>query len=142
LLPEQTGRAFETRTMLVTMTVKVLRVELPRTTYEQIVARAGGASIGGVVTDALRACLPALISMAESPLAKGSQAQIQMPAGLDAGLAGLRRKAESTPPPIRFTQVVQLAIPTPLWLEIERERSRLGMSTDDVILWAWRHPPR
>jgi len=134
--------------MLVTMTVKVLRVELPRTTYDQIVAQAGGASIGGVVADALRASLPALISMAESPLARGSQAAIALAssprheAGLDIGLGGLRRKAESTPPPIRFTQIVQVAIPTPLWLEIERERCRLGMTTDDVIVWAWRHRVR
>jgi hypothetical protein len=132
--------------MLVTMTVKVLRVELPRTTYDQIVARAGGASIGGVVTDALRASLPALISLTESPLARGSQAAIAVSsprheAGLDIGLGGLRRKAESTPPPIRFTHVVQLAIPTALWVEIERERCRLGMTTDDVIVWAWRRRP-
>jgi hypothetical protein len=125
--------------MLRTMTVTVLRVELPRGTYDEIVERAGGAAIGGVVSEALRACLPALIKMSESPFARGSQAQISLSPQLEAGLAGLRRKAETTPPPVRFTQLVQLAVPTELWAEIERERIRLGMTHDDVVAWAWRH---
>ena len=126
-------------TMTGTVTVTVLRVELPRGTYDEIVARAGGASIGGVVSDALRACLPALIKMTESPFARGSQAQISLQPQLQAGLAGLRKKAETTPPPVRFTQVVQLAVPTELWANVERERLRLGMTHDDVVAWAWRH---
>jgi hypothetical protein len=124
--------------MLRTMTVTVLRVELSRVTYDEIVA-AGGASIGGVVSEALRACLPALIRMIESPFARGSQAQISLQPQLQAGLAGLRKKAETTPPPVRFTQIVQLAVPSELWAHIERERIRLGMTLDDVIAWAWRH---
>src|SRR5262245_41265973 len=105
--------------MLRTMTVTVLRVELPRGTYDELVARAGGASIGGVVSEALRACLPALVRMNESPFARGSQAQISLQPQLEAGLAGLRKKAETTPPPVRFTQLVQLAVPSDLWAEIE-----------------------
>jgi hypothetical protein len=122
-----------------TMAVTVVRVELTRVTYDEIVVRAGGATLGGVVSEALRACLPALIQMTECPFARGSQAQIALEPQLHAGLAGLRRKAETTPPPVRFTQVVQVAVPTELWAQVERERLRLGMTHDDVIAWAWRH---
>jgi hypothetical protein len=124
--------------MLITMTVKVLRVELARSTYEQMQERAGSTSIGVVIGDALREGLPALIAMGKSPLARGSQAQIAVFPALETGLAALRRSAEHTPPPARFTQVVQLAIPTELWSEIERERIRLHLSIDDVVAWAWR----
>ena len=128
--------------MLITMTVKVLRVELARSTYEQMQELAGGTSIGVVISDALRAGLPALIAMGQSPLARGSQAQIAIHPALEIGLAALRRSAEHTPPPARFTQVVQLAIPTDLWQDVERERTRLGLTIDDVIAWAWRRRRR
>jgi len=124
--------------MLVTMTVKVLRLDLPRATYDEIAARAQGGSLGEVVCDALRATLPALIAMSESPLAKGSRPQIAVSTEQPAGLAALRRIAEHTPPPARFTHPIQLAIPTELWLEVERERTRLGLSVDELVAWAWR----
>jgi hypothetical protein len=128
--------------MLITMTVKVLRIELARSTYEQMQERAGGTSIGVVISDVLRAGLPALAALGQSPLARGSQAAIAIYPALDIGLAALRRSAEHTPPPARFTQVVQLAIPTELWREIECERTRLGLTLDDVVAWAWRRRVR
>lgn len=125
--------------MLVPMTVKVLRVELPRTAFEEITARAGGAAIGAVVCDALRASLPALVAMSEPRLATGSSPQIAI--GIDTGVAALRRIAEHTPPPARFTQSVQVAVPTELWAELDRERQRLGMTFDAIVAWAWRRRP-
>ena len=127
------------------MTVKVLRVELARSTYEQMQELAGGTSIGVVISDALRAGLPALIAMGQSPLARGSQAQIAIHPALEIGLAALRRSAEHTPPPARVTQVVQRRIPQPPVVaeeDVERERTRLGLTIDDVIAWAWRRRRR
>src|SRR5688572_17626940 len=110
------------------MTVRVVRVELSREQFEEISERAHeGAygSMGAVVCESLRQALPVLEGLTDAPFAQGSRVGIQIPApgaGLQAGLPALRRIAQHTPPPMRFTHPVQLAIPSELWDEVERER--------------------
>lgn len=124
--------------------MRVVRVELSREQFEQISERAHeGAygSMGAVVSESLRQALPVLEGLTDAPFAQGSRVGIQVPApnaGLQAGLPALRRIAQHTPPPMRFTHPVQLAIPNDLWDEVERERARLGLTLDALISWAWR----
>jgi hypothetical protein len=130
-------------------TVKVLRVDLPRRTYAEVCARAEIAaradgrdpSMGEVVAEALRLVLPALRAMSDPPMAQGSQPQISIDTGLQIGLSALSRIAEHTPPPRRFSHPVQLAIPFDLWTIVERERARLGMSFDELVVWACARTP-
>ena len=128
------------------MTVRVVRVELSREQFEQISERAhegAHGSMGAVVCESLREALPVLGVMTDAPFAQGSRVGIQIPApapsaGLQAGLPALRRIAQHTPPPMRFTHPIQLAIPSELYDEVERERARLGLTLDALIAWAWR----
>ena len=121
------------------MALTVLRVELARSMVEQIAACSDGSSIGTMISEALRATLPALAQMRESPMASGSQPGIAIRLDLDPGLSNLRATAAYAPPPARFTQPVQLAVPAELWSQVDRERVRLRLSIDDLVAWAWRN---
>jgi hypothetical protein len=120
------------------MSETVVRVELTRATFQEMKAIAGGPSIGLVVIDALRRALPVLTALPEAPLAKGSNAKISVHPELQAGLAAFTRALEGA-----LAHHVQIAMPAELWRQIDRERTRLGLTVNRVVAWAWkqaRHP--
>ena len=121
------------------MPVTVLRVELSGRMIESMRSAAPDASsIGIVVAEALRSALPELAQRTVPPSVRSSETGIAIHPEQPSGLAALRRIAEHTPPPARFTETVQLAIPAELWNAVDQERTRLGIKVADLIAWAWR----